>query len=185
MMTTPIKLRRQTGVTLLEVLIALIVFSIGLIGVAGILVISLKSNQVAFQRTQSTFIAQSFADRLRFNTIGVWNGGYANLSCATPPAIPPACTSAAPCTTAQLAVRDFGEFCAALTDHLPAGTGTIVCARPVGAPTPPASMVLGRAPYDGTCTISVSWTEQARDGEGGADVDTGTRTQTLTLMVQP
>ncbi len=52
---------------MLEVLIALLVFSLGLLGMAGLLIVSVKTNHSAYLRTQASFLAQSMADRMRAN----------------------------------------------------------------------------------------------------------------------
>ena len=63
---------RHRGFTLLEVLIALLVFSLGLLGMAGLLIVSVKTNHSAYLRTQASFLAQSMADRMRSNMPHVW-----------------------------------------------------------------------------------------------------------------
>ena len=55
------------GFTLIESLVALLVLSIGLLGVAAMQLASLQANNGAFQRTQATFLAQDIADRMRAN----------------------------------------------------------------------------------------------------------------------
>ncbi len=47
---------RHRGFTLLEVLIALLVFSLGLLGMAGLLIVSVKTNHSAYLRTQASFL---------------------------------------------------------------------------------------------------------------------------------
>ena len=47
------------GFTLLETMIALVIFSIGLLGLAGLQATSIKFNQSAYLRTQATFLAGS------------------------------------------------------------------------------------------------------------------------------
>lgn len=56
---------RCAGFTLLEALIALIVLSIGLLGLAGLQASSLRNNQDAYFRSQATILAQSMMDELR------------------------------------------------------------------------------------------------------------------------
>jgi type IV pilus assembly protein PilV len=59
--------RLQRGVTLLEVLITIIVLSIGLLGYAGLQTVSLKNNTSAFQRSQATLLTYDIVDRMRAN----------------------------------------------------------------------------------------------------------------------
>ena len=61
------RFRNTNGFTLLEVLIALLIFSLGLLGMAGLLVVSVQTNHSAFLRSQATFLSQSIADRMRAN----------------------------------------------------------------------------------------------------------------------
>lgn len=73
---------RCRGVTLLEVLIALVVLSIGLLGLAGLQTASLQFNTVAYQRTQATMLANAIVERMRANREAAlndaFNGGFAS-----------------------------------------------------------------------------------------------------------
>lgn len=60
-------LRNQRGVTLLEVLISIIVLSVGLLGYAGLQTVSMKNNTSAFQRSQATMLTYDIVDRMRAN----------------------------------------------------------------------------------------------------------------------
>lgn len=65
----------QRGVTLIEVLVTVVILSVGLLGVAAMQAFSLQSGQAAFQRTQATTIAYEISDQLRANRSRVLNGG--------------------------------------------------------------------------------------------------------------
>jgi type IV pilus assembly protein PilV len=67
---------RQHGFTLLEVLIALLVLSIGLLGLAALQTTGLRSNQMASMRTQATEAAYDITDRMRANPVGVAASEY-------------------------------------------------------------------------------------------------------------
>lgn len=58
----------QSGFTLLEVMIALVIFSIGLLGLAGLQAVSLQNNQSAYTRTMATLLASDMGDRIRNNS---------------------------------------------------------------------------------------------------------------------
>ncbi len=68
--------RAAAGFTLIESLVALLVLSIGLLGVAAMQLASLQANNGAFQRTQATFLAQDIADRMRANRTAAMAGDY-------------------------------------------------------------------------------------------------------------
>lgn len=57
----------QRGVTLLEVLISIVVLSVGLLGYAGLQTVSMKNNTSAFQRSQATMLTYDIVDRMRAN----------------------------------------------------------------------------------------------------------------------
>jgi type IV pilus assembly protein PilV len=62
--------RGQRGFTLLEVLIALLILSIGLLGLAALQTIGLRSIQMSFMRTQAAQLAYDISDRMRANGPG-------------------------------------------------------------------------------------------------------------------
>ena len=64
------------GFTLLEVLIALLVLSIGLLGLAALQTTGLRSNQMASMRTLATQFTYDITDRMRSNPAGVAAGDY-------------------------------------------------------------------------------------------------------------
>lgn len=57
----------ERGFTLLEVLVALVIMSIGLLGLAGLMVNSLKNNQSSAMRSQAAWLAYDIIDRMRAN----------------------------------------------------------------------------------------------------------------------
>jgi type IV pilus assembly protein PilV len=64
------------GATLLEVLIALVVLSFGLLGHAGLQGAALKVNQGALMRSQATGLAYDMLDRMRANAVLARAGAY-------------------------------------------------------------------------------------------------------------
>lgn len=67
---------RQTGFSLIEVLVALLVLSIGLLGLAMLQVTGMKFNSDAYFRTQATILAYDIIDRMRANDDGAKDGSY-------------------------------------------------------------------------------------------------------------
>ena len=71
-MQTMLKLRIQRGFSLLEVMIALVIMSIGMLGIAGLYVNSLQAGRTAMFRHNAIILASDVADRIRANrTAGV------------------------------------------------------------------------------------------------------------------
>jgi type IV pilus assembly protein PilV len=61
------QIRGSKGLSLIEVLIALLIVSIGLLGLAALQANSLKFNHSAYLRTQATQLAYDMAERIRAN----------------------------------------------------------------------------------------------------------------------
>jgi type IV pilus assembly protein PilV len=68
--------RRARGFTLVEMLVALVVLSIGLLGVAALQLTSLRSNHSSAMRSQATFLAYDIIDRMRANREAALAGEY-------------------------------------------------------------------------------------------------------------
>lgn len=68
-------IRKQKGISLIEVLITLVVLSIGLLGIAALQTISLRSAQVSYQRTQAVNLAYEVLDVARANWFAIEQGG--------------------------------------------------------------------------------------------------------------
>jgi type IV pilus assembly protein PilV len=64
-------IRQARGFTLVEGLIALLVLSIGMLGIAALYVETLQSGRSAQFRTQAVSIAADLADRIRANRVPV------------------------------------------------------------------------------------------------------------------
>jgi type IV pilus assembly protein PilV len=157
------------GVSLIEVLMAVLVFSIGLIGLSSLLITSFRSNQVGYQRTQAEFLAMSMADRMRANPLGVWSGSYNSTS--YPVSITQTCSAAGACPPAKIALRDQAMWSTQLTTFLPNATASIACTSGV---TANATQLLVRPPYAGNCVMRINWTERAAGDRSHQDA--GTRT---------
>lgn len=67
MSTTTVSRRGSKGFTLLEILVAVLVLTIGLLGFAGILLSGINSNQESYQVSQAQAILEDLASRMRAN----------------------------------------------------------------------------------------------------------------------
>jgi len=66
------------GFTLIEILVTVIVLSIGLLGLAGLQATALKFNSTAYQRSQATILAYDIAEQMRANAKAARCGAYTN-----------------------------------------------------------------------------------------------------------
>ena len=101
---------------------ALLVLSIGLVGLAALQLNSLRFNHSAFLRTQSTVLAYDIIDSMRVNRDKARDGVY-NVSTGS-------CTT---CSTNALANTDLVRWKASLAVSLPAGDGSVSTLLATGA----------------------------------------------------
>lgn len=149
------------GFALLEVLVAVLVLSIGLLGMASLQVNGLRFNHSAYLRTQATLLAYELADRIRANRPGLTAGNY-DVSNAGPLAVVAACRTTAGCTPAQIAQNDIAEWQQALARLLPGGQG-VVCrdSIPIEAASTPAAPSCGGG---GNVYAIKTWWDDNRNG---------------------
>ncbi len=133
----------QTGFTLLEVMIAVLVLGIGLLGLAHLQITSLKHNQSAEFRSQASVFAADMLDRMRANQTAAKNGNYAIDIDDDPPN-----------NTDSVANADIAQWLQQINAVLPQGDGRISC----NAFDPNEPFI---------CDITVSWTEIQEDDDLG------------------
>jgi type IV pilus assembly protein PilV len=104
--------RRAGGFTLIEVLVAVVVMSLGLLGVAALQAAALKSSRSALYRSYATFHAYDVADCMRVNRNAAVNAAY-NLNFNTA------------ATGGTVAGNDMVAWKAALARDMPGGQGSI------------------------------------------------------------
>jgi type IV pilus assembly protein PilV len=116
---------KQGGFTLLEVLIALLVLSIGLLGLAALQTLGMRSNQMAGMRTLATHYAYDMTDRMRANPEGVDANQYVfTFDPNNLPTYSKDCRTST-CTPAEMADFDITLWINALVGTLPSGRGSI------------------------------------------------------------
>jgi len=135
----------QSGFSLVEALVALLVLSIGMLGIAALYVESLRSGRTALLRTQAVTLAGDMADRIRANR----SGRDAYEAAITSSEVNAACEpGGGGCTTEALARHDKAVWLGTLEEALPGAVGTVE----FDGATAPA-----------TYTITVSWSEPGQD----------------------
>jgi type IV pilus assembly protein PilV len=133
--------QRQRGVSLIEVMISVLIVSLGLLGAAALQATALRNNQGSYERTQTSILTQGIFDAMRANLVAVnansYNtGGYV-------------CTAPDP---ASLASSDIARWINTLQTQIHSGAcGSINCAA-------------------GACTVGVRWDDSRATGGGTAQV---------------
>jgi len=115
---------KSRGFTLLEILIAVVVLSIGLLGIAGLQALGQRSNHSAYLRSQATALAYDMIDRMRANKAGIKGGDYNAVDTTANTYTNPGCDSST-CDSSQMAQYDMYDWQQELSNQLPTGNGTV------------------------------------------------------------
>ncbi len=164
-MSKPTLVQGQRGVSLIEVLVTVIILSIGLLGVAGLQSRLQTSEMEAYQRAQALMLLNDMANRIATNRNNA-------ASYITGTASPLGAGITCPTTTATRQQRDASEWCGALQGAAESASGTRVgamvggrgCVESLGSgqflvtvawqgltpiAAPPAGVACGANSYDG------------------------------------
>ncbi|MES2015146.1 MAG: type IV pilus modification protein PilV [Pseudomonadota bacterium] len=150
---------RQQGFTLLEVLVTLVIFAFGMLGVAGLQMVSLTNMDMAQHRSVAVLKASEMAERVRANPSAHHLGAEpADHQCRTAHY---ANRNAAPenCSAGELAADDLWDWSQELAARLPSGNG-VVCLDSTpddGVPSAPECDGAGTA-----LAVKVWWNEKPR-----------------------
>lgn len=146
--------RKETGATLIEVLVAMVVLAIGLLGLAGLQATSIQSNHSAYYRSQATLLAGDLADRMRANRTEALTDAYL-IDFPT--------SSTENSVSGTSAQKDVAEWLNQLALTLPDGTGKVE--------------------KNGTLvTISIRWNDTR--GQIKASDDNNTHTETFAYRTE-
>lgn len=119
-------LAANRGFSLIEVLVALLVLSVGLLGLAALQSTGLRFSHQSYGRTQAAFQVYDIVDRMRVNRTGSTGGAHTNYDNVTPSATGTSVDCVAnTCTSAQLASDDIYTWKTATARLLPQGQAAI------------------------------------------------------------
>lgn len=119
---------RNRGFTLVEAMVALIVLSVGLLGIAALYVETLRANRTSLYRTQAVNMATDIGDRMRSN-----RNPAAAYACGSP------CDPTAGGNA--IAIADLTDWMNQIAAQLPGGTAAVTYTAPTA--TTPAAYVVG------------------------------------------
>ena len=133
--------RTERGFSLIEVLIALIIMSVGMLGIASLYVHSMQAGRTSLFRHNAVTLAGDVADRMRANptAANAYTGAGADNNCIA---------GGTNCSNTQMAAQDILLWTQQATDTLPAGLVTIGFDNTVNPPV---------------YTIAITWNEPMLD----------------------
>ena len=119
-------MKKQKGFNLLEILISIIIVSIGILGLTILQIRSLTYNTDSQIRSVAILQISDFLDRMLTNKVGIAAGQYDNMSGI--PANPPTCQT---CNANEIAQLDLYDWNKKNSEVLTSGQGTITGANNV------------------------------------------------------
>lgn len=164
----------KSGMTLIEVLISLVILSLGMLGIASMLLLSNKANNSSYTKQQAVQCISDIFDRIRANYTAAINGNYTvnNISTLpTAPTPPSTLCNVSSCTPTQLAAYDIWHWLANDVGKLPSGSGSITTA---------VSGVAGNT----IITVTVQWNDSPAQSMLGTIAPAGTGTGFVQLIIQ-
>lgn len=163
----------QQGSTLLEILISFIILAVGLLGIAGILLLSLKANISSVAKQQAIECVHNIIDKMRANSTAAINGNYNvnNIGSGTAPGTPGTICTASACSTTQLATYDIWDWLVNDVGKLPNGTGSVRV-------TPNATNT------GGAVSITVQWDDSQIQGKLGRIGQVGASSNYVSFTMQ-
>lgn len=154
-----IRHRRQVGSSLIEVLIALGLVAVTMLGLLGLQLRSLGTQKDSLDRRAAAVLVGGFADRVSVNftafTAGNYNGSMGPTDAPPAAGAVTACATLATCTEANVAARDWDLFQIEVRNRLPVGVAYL---------TSTATDV----------RITVGWNDPRRTDAQSGGVDAGT-----------
>ncbi len=143
--------RASRGFSLIEALVALVVLSVGLLGIAALYVTSVSSGRTATLRTHAVMLAADLADRIRANRLaGLAYDDATSGAGAFTAACQPGGAGGGGCPPATMANEDKAEWLALVAARLPGAVPTVT--------------VVG--PLPNTYTITLAWVEPGIGNQG-------------------
>lgn len=135
---------RIKGFTLVEVLVALVILSVGLLSMATLVMISLQSSQGAYLRSQASLLTYDIVERMRANyTQATSTDAYVLTKGASATSNPNCKTSG--CGSSEQAQQDLYDWRKSLSDSIPGASATIARVD------------------DNEYTIEISWEESGKE----------------------
>lgn len=166
----------ERGISLFEVLITVVVVSIGLLGLAGLQFAGLRAANSAQEHTLATLLAQDIEERIKANIGGANAGNYDLIPLPAGAVAPPAPSSdcfSAPCDTADISTFDALQWYNMINSG---GPNTIIL--------PDASILVERCAAKNNIKITIQW-NGANSPSDPCDPDTPSGPSILVATFSP
>ena len=169
---------RETGFTMIEVLITLLIVAGVLFGTAALQAYGIKLTQGSGFREQAAVMAGELIERIEANNQGAKDGAYVKDAVIGMGSAPTCDASASACSPQNMAAADLKRFETNLLAHLPGVTAQITRVDHSPA-SPPAVPNAGPWSY----TITITWQQTAHQVKGTTSASSVEKFETLTYTV--
>lgn len=155
-----ISISRHNGYSLLEVLVALVIISIGVLGVAAMQATSLAGTHTSESESLAAIEARSLADAMLANS-AYWassnaptsavsvtstGSGAFTISNSTLAVTTPPCNANTNCTASDMAAYDLNQWATEYFQQVPTATSAVITCNPTAPPV---------------CTIQLNWLQKS------------------------
>ena len=154
-MNNQIPARRVRGFSLIEILVALFVFAIGILTVAGLQIVAKRTNFDAVQRTSATYLAYDIIERMRANPLQL--AVYVDDVLGEARPAPGVDCRIAACTPPQLADFDVWQWQQAIDGVAEQSVVGGVAANTGGLVNPTGCIDGVPAGGQGVYTVTIAW----------------------------
>jgi type IV pilus assembly protein PilV len=131
----------QKGASMIELLVAILIFAFGLLGLAGLQTKTLAYSQTSLYRSQAAALTDDLLDRMRVDRANARAGNW-NSTATTP-------------------LADYTDWLSEVTTALPSGAATVAVVVPVAGASAPD-------PSQGSVTITITWDESRANSSSPA-----------------
>lgn len=155
-------LHRQQGFSLIEALVAFLILSVGMLGIASLQTMSLKSGHTAAMRTVAVMKVEEILESMRSNPSALLSYSAGTGDMGVDNGCSQTGVAAATCTPAQMALDEIFRWKSSLIEALPNNAGTTASVT-ITPPVPPQDLSL--------VVVSVNWSERDLDTGGSANMN--------------
>lgn len=155
-------LRKQQGLSIIEVLVAMLILAVGLLGMASLQVRAVSDTTNSSFRSIAIFYANDMADRIRANPVAEQGNLYNDETGGSEKVN---CLNATGCNSTDMAAHDKYEWLKNVGEALPAGTGEI-------------------NKNGNLYTVTVSWNARVQAENANGDA-VGTATSSVNFSFEP
>ncbi|MBK8971949.1 MAG: type IV pilus modification protein PilV [Hahellaceae bacterium] len=180
------------GLTMIEVLVVLVILSIGLLGVAGLQITSIRQTANSGMQTQAMILAGDLVERIRTNRGAIVQGNQMTITMANygkavgvdlPATAIATCTTSSGCTPESMADNDLYEWGVSISNSLPVTSdilknNTYIC---LDSNTADATVCDG---LGSTVVIQIAWQDSTEVVANG-QLDDSTNIHTYQMVFEP